>query len=210
LLAPARQSHSAVLTMRALVYAAGVYALCIGCSEAFAPKSAVGSLPTAKPVMGKRTQSIAMCADDPTDVMVRVDEMMQGKSMQQVASSMENSFNSAASQTWKPPAGYNPRARSRPVNTEDSATIMARAHHLSGSAASVAAPRKKFEPYGGGYTPKGSAASSEDTTAVMARVSEMLGGAQTSAPAKKWTSPTGYVPGSQSSAPAKKWQVCTI
>lgn len=191
--------------MRALVYAAGVYALCIGCSEAFAPKSAVGSLPTAKPLMGGRSgriEPLAMRADDPTEVMARVDQMIQGKNMQQVTTSMENSFNSAATQSWKPPVGYNPKARRA---TEDSATVMARAHELAGSSVSAT---KRFEPYGG-YTPKDKAApadTSEETTAVMTRVSEMLGGA----PAKKWTSPTSYVPSSRSSAPAKKWQVYTV
>jgi len=213
--------------MRVLVYAAGVYALCTGCAEAFAPQSAGPSgLPSTRLSAGKRTSGALKMGtdlDDPAAVMARVDAMMQGKSLHSVAASFEASYKapsgaSAADKKWEPYGGYNPKGNSRPAAPkEDSATIMARAsQYASGSAPAAAPAGKKWEPYGG-YSPKGSsrpAAPQANSADVMARVNQMLSSSPAAAPpAKKWNSPVGYVPAGRASAdplsnaPAKKWQV---
>jgi len=201
--------------MRVLVYAAGVYALSIGCIEAFAPKSGVGGLSSVpRPAAGarsadKRTELVSMgMADDTADMMKRVDAMMGGgQSMHTVAASFEASYNSPASQGKR---GDEPIDQQR---VEDAATIMAQAQTQAGNGGA-----KSWSPPQG-YTP-GARASPADTSAVMARVSEMLGNSMTCAPADKpWSAPSaGYTPApghtsptnTLSSAPASKWQPCTL
>ena len=164
--------------MRALVYAAGVYSICISCTDAFAPKSAVVSLPTGeKMALGSRRaaiQRLSMKAEDPAEVMARVDGLMGGNSIHTVAASFEKSYEAPAAATkkeWIPYVGYEPRKNSRQADgsarKEDAATLMARANDV----AKGAAPDRDHT---SAASVPAETLSAEDSQAVMARVSAML------------------------------------
>ena len=167
--------------MRALVYAAGVYSICISCTDAFAPKSAVVSLPTGeKMALGSRRaaiQRLSMKAEDPAEVMARVDGLMGSNSIQTVAASFEKSYEAPAAATkkeWIPYVGYEPRKNSRQADgsarKEDAATLMARANDV----AKGEAPDRDQTSAAPGNVPGSKRVSAEDAQAVMARVSAML------------------------------------
>ena len=165
--------------MRALVYAAGVYSLCIGCTDAFAPKSAVVCLPTGeKMALGSRraAQRLSMKAEDPAEVMARDDGLMGGNSIHTVAASFEKSYEAPTAATkkeWIPYVGYEPRRNSRQADgsarKEDAATLMARANDVA-----KGAPDRDQTSAAPGSVPGSKRVSAEDAQAVMARVSAML------------------------------------
>ena len=214
--------------MRALVYAAGAYALCMGTAEAFAPQTAVPASTTLTKVkdshVGERSAPAgALSAWQPYGGYVPESqraqqpqqvEPMGGQSPMTAAATLEHAYAAPAADKpqsgWKPYGGYDPKNR-RPPAAEPAADVMARAYAPAASAPAAAAPEKKWSPPVG-YVPGGSSTvTREDNTAVMARVSEMMGSSatapMTNAPAKKWQPYGGYDPKNRgapaaSSAPA--------
>jgi hypothetical protein len=189
--------------MRVLVYAAGVYALGVGCAEAFAPKP-TGSeicsgpncpLPRTRSV-GKLTQPMRMVStgmdraayEDADAVMARANAMMAGRrSMQTTAASLEASYTK--------PSVENPA-------DEDAAATAARAGAMDYSSVAAAPVKRKSWKAPVGYVPRASPpAQSGDSDPVMSRVNDMLSSTTISKdPAqsgKQWAPPSGYVPRSQ-------------
>ena len=97
--------------MRVLVYATGVYALGIGCAEAFAPSREVVcsgphcALPGAGRInTGKLTATCMVAigpdsrvgAEDPADVMTHTNAMMSRMSIHSAAASLENSYSQSS------------------------------------------------------------------------------------------------------------------
>lgn len=155
--------------MRTFVYAIAAYACC---AEAFAPMPAMGL----KRATGATSLRMAV-AEDPSDVMARVNAMMSGLPVSAPRASFQ--------QTYTAPAAA-------AVYQEDAASIVARVNSQSGSA-----PTPKPTPTwrwsgkdAGGYNPRGrssfapahaysapasaAAPPAEDPAAVMARVMAMM------------------------------------
>jgi len=192
----------APLTMRVLVYAAGVYALGIGCAEAFAPSREVVcsgphcALPGAGRINAGKLTATRMVAlgpdsrvgaEDPADVMARTNAMMSRMSIHSAAASLENSYSQPSA-----------------------------ANKADGRTSSSEGPKAKKWAPPVGYSPlqRVNQVPAEGKEAVFSRVQEMLESprAPTATP-KSYKPPVGYVPRSQtvqkdplSSAPAKKWQ----
>jgi hypothetical protein len=184
--------------MRVLVYAAGVYALGVGCAEAaFAPAPAGSEkmctgrgcgLPPKherSSVMGGQS-ALHMTAkgsiEDPSDIVARANSMLNGQSIYSAAASFESSYvgksaqkpaeKPQASEGWTPPVGYVPSGRRPASQARPTATdpVTARVNEMltSGAGAAVAAPQP---------------------------------------PTKKWEPYGGYEPkGRQGGASGKKWQ----
>ena len=150
--------------MRVLVYAAGVYALCSGTAEAFAPKTLGGGLSPVRSAKGGRSSgdraqvTMTGMGEDPTEVMARVDALMAGNSVHSVAAAFESTYTAPAvdnpadaapaspKKSLEPFGGYDPAARRAAAPKEDAATIMVRAADQAGSAMTSQAPSSKREP----------------------------------------------------------------
>ncbi len=158
--------------MRTIVYAAAVYAACVGCAEAFSP------LPSVPSVRNAPRSSLCM-GEDPAAVMARVNAMMNGGSPSAAAPSYKAS---SSAPSYKPP-----------VSSESAASIVARVNSMTGGPV-ASKPSSIWRWSGkdvGGYNPAkrssfapsraGSSASAapraevrEDPAAVMARVMAMM------------------------------------
>lgn len=169
-----QESTHVTPTMRTIVYAAAVYAACVGCAEAFTP------LPSVPSVRNAPKSSLCM-GEDPAAVMARVNAMMNGGSP--AAASAERSYTASFSApSYKPP-----------VSSESAASIVARVNSMTGGPV-ASKPSSMWRWSGkdvGGYNPAkrssfapsraGSSASAapraearEDPAAVMARVMAMM------------------------------------
>ena len=142
--------------MRLLAYAAGAYAVVStgvlaaapSGGAAFVAKPGTGELGvrhrqgTATRAMGKQKPSVRMATnDDPSEVLSRVDSMMNSNSMHTVAANLESSFTShplsaqqnedeseaaqSSSTGYSPPAGYVPE-RFKPAEDDHETAVMNR------------------------------------------------------------------------------------